>query len=275
MAVNADGRAPAGEPAEPGDSERHDDLHIPRYLQLLWHGEDVSRPGPRPGVDLRTIAAAGVSVADAEGLPAVSMRRVAAELGFTTMALYRYVANKEELLMLVFDIAYGPPPVALAESGDWRDRLTAWAEANRDVILAHPWVLQIQFREPPLAPHQIAWMEVGLDALAATPLNEQEKLSSMLLVDVYVRGQLQLSVGMNPDGQDFPKAALRYGQRLAALIDRKQFPRMTAAVLSGALDDETDLSTDEFEFGLNTVLDGIAARVARRESRGTSGMLGR
>ena len=86
----------------------------------------------------------------------------------------------------------------------------------------------------------------------------------MLLVDVYVRGQLQLSVGINPDGRDLPEAAIRYGRRLSTLIDPDQFPRMTAAVLSGALDDESDLSTDEFEFGLETVLDGIAARVARR-----------
>ena len=84
-------------------------MDVPLYLRVLWHGEDSSRPGPRRGVDLHTIAAAGVRIADAEGLAAVSMRRLAAELGFTTMALYRYVASKDELLMLVTDSAYGPP----------------------------------------------------------------------------------------------------------------------------------------------------------------------
>lgn len=271
MAVNGDGSPPAGQPTAPPD----DDLHIPLYLQLLWHGEDASRPGPRRGVDLRTIGAAGIAVADAEGLPAVSMRRIATELGFSTMALYRYVTSKDELLMLVVDTAYGPPPGALATGGDWRHRLTAWARANRDVILLHPWILQIQFREPPLTPHQIAWMEVGLDGFADTRMGEQEKLSSMLLVDVYVRGQLQLSVGLNPDGQDFPEAAVRYGRRLATLMDTEQFPRLSAAVLSGALDDETDMSTDEFEFGLATVLDGIAARIDRSDGRGHPGSLGR
>ena len=252
------------------------DVEVPLYLQLLWHGEDAARPGPRRGVDLRTIGAAGVRVADAEGLSAVTMRRLATELGFTTMALYRYVQSKSELLMLVTDSAYGPPPPPRAGAVDWRSRIHAWAGANRDVIVAHPWILQVQFREPPLTPHQVGWMEAGLEALAVTGLNEQEKLSSMLLVDVYVRGQLQLALGINPGGNpgsnpgsgDSPEPALLYGRRLASLIDQQSLPRISAALLSGALDDEdSDMAVDEFAFGLDTVLEGIAARVASRAAQ--------
>ncbi len=263
--TTADGTAPAGtdrrDQAEPAAA-----VDVPRYLRVLWHGEDSSRPGPRRGVDLHTIAAAGVRIADAEGLAAVSMRRLAAELGFTTMALYRYVASKDELLMLVTDSAYGRPRALTDSSTPWRERLAAWGNANREVIVAHPWILQLNVTEPPLTPNQVGWMEVGLESMSGTPLTEQEKLSSMLLVDVYVRGQLRLSLGMNPGGEDLPEAALLYGRRLASLIDAVAFPRISAAILSGALDDETDMSTDEFEFGLNTVLDGVATLVARHDT---------
>lgn len=133
-------------------------------------------------------------------------------------------------------------------------------------------VLQVQFREPPLTRHQIGWVEAGLEAISFTGLNEQEKLSSMLLVDVYVRGQLQLALGIKPSGHpggaDSPEPALRYGRRLASLIDRQALPRISAALLAGALDDEdSDLAVDEFAFGLDTVLDGFAARVASRTAR--------
>lgn len=260
MTADSDGTRP-----KDAASAATGDVEVPLYLQVLWHGEDSTRPGPRRGVDLRTIADAGVKIADAEGLPAVSMRRLAAELGFTTMALYRYVAAKSELLMLVTDSAYGPPNLPSDPTASWRERLSAWADANRRVIVAHPWILQLHVTEPPLTPNQVGWLEIGLDALARTPLTEQEKLSSMLLVDVYVRGQLRLSLGVNPGGADLPEAALLYGRRLASLVDPVAYPRITAAVLSGALDDETDLTTDEFDFGLSTVLDGVATLIARHD----------
>src|ERR1700712_3901587 len=133
---------------------------------MLWHGDDTSRRGPKRGADLPTIAAAGVRSADAEGLAAVSMRRLAAEVGFTTMALYRYVQSKVEVLALIMDHAYGEPPEMAAATGDWRAALAAWATANRDAIVAHPWVLEIRITEPPLTPAHIGWMEAGLATMA-------------------------------------------------------------------------------------------------------------
>jgi AcrR family transcriptional regulator len=236
---------------------------IPLYLRLLWHGEDGDRPGPKRGVDLRTIGAAAVRIADAEGIAAVTMRKLAADLGFTTMALYRYVQSKRELLMLVVDAAFEALPVTNGSSG-WRREIADWALASREVLLAHPWILQVPFSEPPLTPNQIGWMERGLEALAETGLAEQEKLSSMLLVDVYVRGQTQLTVGVGVEAQP-TEDDLRYARRLRALADPAQFPRITSALAAGALDDEdTEFVIDEFTFGLETVLDGIAARMSRR-----------
>jgi len=248
--------------------EQADEADIPAYAQLAWRGDHEVRPGPRRSLDMHALAAAGVRLADTRGLAAVSMRTVAAEMGVASMALYRYVQSKHELLLLMVDEALGPPQASATPSGGWRDRLAAWAYAYRDRLLAHLWIMAVPVAEPPILPYQVQWTEEGLDALAATPLTEQQKLSSLVLVNVYVRGQTQLSLGFDasldvPVGSD-GDAGVRYGRRLLALADPGRYPRLTAAVTSGSLEDGSDFATGEFAFGLNTVLDGMAARIARR-----------
>jgi AcrR family transcriptional regulator len=256
--------------------EQADEADIPAYAQLAWRGDHEIRPGPRRSLDMHALAAAGVRLADTRGLAAVSMRTVAAEMGVASMALYRYVQSKHELLLMMVDEALGPPVASATQSGGWRDRLAAWAYAYRDRLQAHPWVMAVPVAEPPILPYQVQWTEPGLDALAATPLTEQQKLSSLVLVNVYVRGQTQLSLGFDAslaapagagsgaDGGASGDAGVRYGRRLLALADPGRYPRLTAAVTSGSLEDGSDFATGEFAFGLNTVLDGMAARIARR-----------
>lgn len=242
------------------------EVEVPRVLRLLWELDEAPRPGPKPGLNIRAIAAAAVRVADARGLGAVSMAKVAAELGFTTMSLYRYVESKDDLYVVMLDEAYGPPELGDLSGLGWRERLTVWATAARDRLLSRPWILAVPVKEPPLAPNQMSWMEAGLQSLADTGLTEQEKLSAILLIDVYVRGITQISVHLTGDAD--PQEADRiYGARLAALIDADQLPGITAAFVSGSLTDGSDFSVDEFAFGLETVLDGIANRITRAETR--------
>ena len=194
------------------------------------------------------------------------MRRLATEIGFTTMALYRYVRSKTEAVALLMDHAYGPPG-PLAAPPDWRSQLAAWGAANRDILLAHPWILDVRITEPPLAPNQIGWMEIGLAAMAGTPLSEQEKLSALLLVDVYVRGQTQLSMQLTTADSESVNAGQLYARRLMALTESRDLPCLRSALLSGALqDDDDDFATDEFAFGLDSVLLGVAARMERRRA---------
>jgi AcrR family transcriptional regulator len=237
---------------------------LPRVLQLLWGREQSGRRGPKPGRSIDDIAAAAVRIADTDGLPAVSMSAVATELGLTTMALYRYVDAKNELFIAMVDAAYGPPPARKA-TGKWRTQLESWASANRAALGRHPWIVQVPISEPPLAPNQLRWMERGLRAFATTPLTEQQKLSSLLLVEVYVRGQALLSAQLGDAFKGEPltqrEADERYGRRLAQLIDADTFPHVYAALMSGSLEDEGDFAEEEFLFGLQTVLDGIEARV--------------
>src|SRR5438105_13318066 len=108
-------------------------------VELLWGpGKRPSR-GPKPGLSLERIVLAAIAIADAEGLSAVSMQRVAAECGFTTMSLYRYVPSKNELLDLMIDTAVGQPPKLHEIPGGWRPKLAEWAWQTWSGFHQHPW----------------------------------------------------------------------------------------------------------------------------------------
>lgn len=237
------------------------ELSVPGYVTAAWTGAPY-RPGPKRGADLQSIAEAGVRIADAEGLGALSMRKVALELGFTTMALYRYVQSKKELTDLVVDQAFGYPPPNADDVDTWREKAQWWGRAYRRALLAHPWVLQVPITAPPLLPHLIAWMEECLAAFDGQPMGQQQKLSSMLVIDVYVRGQTQLSSGFGSAA-----AASNYSTNLYAVVENTPYGRVRDAARSGALEDgDDDHGEFEFEFGLQTILDGIAARIAAPSS---------
>jgi AcrR family transcriptional regulator len=237
---------------------------VPQVLLRMWGIEhDAPRRGPKPGLDLETIARAAIAIADAEGLHAVSMSRVAKALGFTTMSLYRYVESKDDLVLAIVDVAYGTP--ALPDtSSDWRTGLELWAQSLHRILVQHRWILEVPITEPPLSPNQLGWMELGLRALGPTRLTAQQKLSAMLLVDSYTRGQTALEIGV---GTDSAEADRVYGERLMWLTNDRDHQHLRAAASAGALSDEGDFEEDEFGFGLGTVLDGINALVERQGSR--------
>src|SRR3954469_14671265 len=107
-------------------------------IAAAWGVKTPATKGPKPGLGLDRIVAAGVRVADADGLDAVSMNRVAKELGASAMSLYRYVGSKDELLALVIDAALGAVPRLPAE-GDWRARLERWGWAPGRGMRGPPW----------------------------------------------------------------------------------------------------------------------------------------
>jgi AcrR family transcriptional regulator len=254
------------------DDAMSDDDLLPPAIRLAWGGRQRPTRGPKPGLTLERIVAAGIRVAMTEGIGALSMTRVATELGVGTMSLYRYVAAKDDLLTLMVDGALGSPPPALPGEG-WRSGLTRWAVGVRTAYQRHPWALRVPISSPPLGPNNVAWLENALMALAPTPLSEQEKLSTVLLVSGFVRNEATLNldlaagaatgaVGGGPsEGQIMPT----YAKMLAALIEHGDFPALENAIASGALEDEDDPDT-EFRFGLERILDGVAGLIATHEA---------
>jgi AcrR family transcriptional regulator len=236
-------------------------MRIPDYVELAWHGDDGKRPGPPRSLHMKAIAAAGVELADQGGIGKVSMRTVGAKLGMTAMGLYRYVRAKDELLALMIDEAMGPPGFSEQGVEGWRDRLSAWAYAVRSRLEAHPWVLQVSLPDPPALPFQVEWTERGLAALETTRLTENERLSALLLVNVYVRGQTQLASGLGDRGPHEGNSGVPYARMLLALADRARFPHLVAAMTQNAAEPSGTFADDAFRVGLETVLDGIACRV--------------
>ena len=99
-------------------------------VDFLWGEPARPTRGPKPSMSLTRIADAAIAIADAEGLAAVSMQRVAADLGFTKMSLYRYLPGKAELVALMVERALGEPPARTGQ--DWRDALADWARLLLD-----------------------------------------------------------------------------------------------------------------------------------------------
>ena len=239
---------------------------MPASIAAAWGLRDRSAKGPKRGLTLERIVTAAVGLALAEGIGAVSMSRVAAEVQSSTMGLYRYVASKDELLALMVDQAIGSPPEALPELG-WREGLERWAWGERAAYHRHPWALRVPISGPPITPNQIAWLEEGLTCLRGTGLAENEKISVILLLSGYVRNEASTSADIaaasSEAGVTIGDAMAAYGGLLKSLIHPKQFPSLSALIAEGVLD-KADHPDEEFIFGLTRILDGVGVLVAER-----------
>jgi AcrR family transcriptional regulator len=229
---------------------------VPRAVRALWGAETGARRGPKPSLSVRGIAAAGVAIADAEGLEEASMAAVAKRLGFTTMSLYRYVDSKADLQMAMVDEAIGAVPEINRRLG-WRNQLTAWAESEAGRLGAHAWVLEVRLGSPPLGPQTLAWMDLGLQILDRAGLEPQRASSALLFVDGYVRQQIAL-------GLQYADGGSGWADRLRAVMPPDTLPALTRALHAGVFDDDpSDFPADEFRFGLDLILDGVERLVRR------------
>jgi len=250
-------------------SESESKNGLPASIEAAWGLRPGPSKGPRPTLSLERIVKAGVSVAASEGLPAVSMSRVAAELGASTMSLYRYVAAKDELLSLMVDAALGPPAPDVDPEQDWRARLNDWSWRYHDRLRRHPWVLRMPITGPPVTPNQTAFLEHGLRTLSDTGLAEHEKASIVLLVSSYVRSAVALSADIedgflaSPPTRD--EAMTGYAALLRRLTDRERFPALHDVLDAGVFDAADDPDA-EFTFGLERILDGVATLIRSHHS---------
>jgi AcrR family transcriptional regulator len=246
---------------------------LPASIEAAWGVRARPNKGPRPALSLERIVAAAVRVAAADGLKAVSMSRVAADLGVSTMSLYRYVAAKDELLALMADLTFEAAPAPRGPDEGWRDGLSRWAWTELAVYRRNPWVLRIPISGPPVTPNAICWLERGLDCLRDTGLREDEKLSVILLLTGFVRSQATLQADIAAAqaagaAQPDPEMMGSYGRLMARLTDPERFPALHAVLAAGVFD-EPDDGDDEFVFGLERVLDGIETLIEnRRTGRG-------
>jgi AcrR family transcriptional regulator len=247
-----------------------DETGLPREIALLWGARETPRRGPKPTLTVDDITRAAIEVADAEGLQAVSMAKVAAHLGNSTMALYRHVKSKRELLMLMADAAVAIPP-ELPQDDNWRANLKLWAQNVMKAVGEHRWYVEIPVSAPPFGPRNLMWFDSALSTLAHTDLTEPEKAGLVMGLMTYVRGSYRLNMELAAGFRESPASFGRqYHNALTQLVDPRQYPALSKLVASGVFDadslweDEADGMDTDFEFGLETYLDGVAAYLERR-----------
>lgn len=239
---------------------------LPKNLQLLYEPRDAHKRGPRPALSVEAVVQAGIEIADAEGLAGVSMAKVAERLGFTTMSLYRYVKSKDELLILMADVANNTEPPAGA-GRPWRDAATDWVTGVFTTYRNHPWLFQVSLTGPPASPSQLVWMEAGLRSLAEVDVHIGFKLQIIQLLHGYARGEAQLSTDLS-HLDPASDTSVRYGDILRTVVDPVTQPMLTELVHSGIFDAPTTTYDDEvdFGFGLTTILDGVEEQIRKVSS---------
>lgn len=249
---------------------------LPASIEAAWGLRERPVKGPKPGLTLDRIVAAALTIAATEGLSAVSMGRVAKDLGASTMALYRYVSAKDELYVLMQEAAMGPPaPLPALESGaGWREALGEWAASQREVFHRNLWMLRIPIAGPPASPNSVAWWDQGLQALDGSGLHEGDKISVILLVSGFVRNEAllmsDLAAAVEARGVPARDVMAAWEHTLSRLVDPARHPALSRLMDSGVLS-EPDEPDYEFTFGLARLLDGIDVLVRRRRAEDGGG----
>jgi AcrR family transcriptional regulator len=244
-----------------------------RTMELLWGVQARPRRGPKPKLTIEQITQAAIEVADAEGLAALSMRRVAERVGVGAMSLYTYVPGKAELLDLMVDAVYGerPAPADVDADGGWRERLEQVARANWALYRRHPWMLQVATVRPGLGPNTLAKYDEELRAVEGVGLTDVEMDSVLTLVLQYAvssaRLQAEAAEAQSRTGMTDEEWWAAHAPLLEKVFDVDRYP--VAARVGAAAGEALQAAYDPeyaFEFGLGRVLDGIGVLVESRSS---------
>jgi AcrR family transcriptional regulator len=272
--VNRDGRLryTGSEDAMTEYSGRGDAV---RGLELLWGVRERPSRGPKPAMSLDQIVHAAIAIADAEGLEALSMRRVAEQVGFTTMALYRYVPSKAELLDVMVDTVNGERAILDGIPGGWRDKLEYSARADWALFHRHPWALQIAVHRPVAGPNGLASYESALQAVSGIGLTPGEMLEVVHSVYNFVRGAALVSVDAaraeTQTGTSDEQWFAARSRFLDTVFKSGRYPTLAAIIEAGAYEASSDAASGivghlaAFEFGLERLLDGIEELVRSRQ----------
>ncbi|WP_405795095.1 TetR/AcrR family transcriptional regulator C-terminal domain-containing protein [Streptomyces sp. NBC_01506] len=231
--------------------------------------EGFGRPTPTPGLSRDRVVRAAIALADAEGLGALSMRRVATEFGTSTMALYRHVPSKGELVRLMSEAVFSGGPSGPAPT-NWRARLTReirwlWTQYER-----HPWLARAMagLTRPHASPHAMSYTERVLAIVRELGLTPYATIYTHLALLSYTQG---VTMAVELESQARQDTGMTADEWLAAGEARMDAVRLTAdyPVLSTFFGEaEFDLELGSlFEFGLERMLDGIESLVERERER--------
>ncbi|WP_235925907.1 TetR/AcrR family transcriptional regulator [Actinokineospora pegani] len=246
-----------------------------RLMELLWRDKGAPPPqkrgtaGRKPTLTLDAVVRAAIELADAEGLAALSMARVAKALGAGTMTLYSYVPGKAELLDLMVDQVFGERDLLVdVPGGGWRDKVRHYAERTLRMHRGHPWLRQVSTLRPPLGPGSLEGEEYLLAALVDTGLTARQTAAAARSVASFVdaaaaeeveRSQVEAATGQSDDA--WWQARQWFWE---TYFDYERFPAMVRVWEAGGFDQATaEQAAEAYEFGLARLLDGIEGLIGR------------
>jgi AcrR family transcriptional regulator len=233
-----------------------------KTIALLWRKPPEPKLGRKPKVSVGQIVTAAIVVADGEGFGAMSMARVAQELGVGTMSLYTHVPGKTELIDLMVDRVLQERNLVAA--GTWRDRVKHYADRTRAVYHAHPWMRDVSMVRPPLGPGLMDGEEFVLAALTDSGLEPKQATVAHVAIEGFVHGAAasevddqQLEEATGESGDSWWRARQMFWDDY---FDVERYPVMTSLWHARAYDIEGTLADSvrrAFDYGLDKLLDGI------------------
>lgn len=230
----------------------------------IWErmAQDATRS--RSGLTYERITRAALAIADEEGLAAVSMRRLAQRLEVATMATYRYVSGKDDVLQLMVDACHGEIIMDPAALSHWRTSVVSYAQQYRGMVLRHPWIVEVPELVPGnLTPHMAAVVEKVLGSLTEYDIDVDSKMAIVGSTTVFVHGACAAEVAEQCarvrhgwTGEDDVRSA--HHPYMVALTSTGEHPRLVEYLVEGSNRDD---GAWQFEFGLESLLEGMAARL--------------
>ena len=255
-----------GRPSREEGQERRIAEHVQRHRERRT-------PPPRRdrGLSRAEIVGTAIAVADAEGPDAISMRRIARELGAGAMSLYWYVASKEELLDLMLDAIEAEIEVP-EPSGDWRADLGAFAHRTRAALSRHMWAIEFIGTRPPSGPNDVRNLERLLSLLDATGVDDFRVIMGVFMtvatfvIGAVMREAQELRFHREQEriqgAMTEAEVQAEHERFYAWFKNSDRYPHITRLMESGVDPDDPDTREERFQFSLDCVLDGIAARLA-------------
>jgi AcrR family transcriptional regulator len=258
----APGTHPPG--TETADTETTDTQGGRRVIELLWDppATPPSR-GPRPRISLDQVIAAGVAVADDDGLADLSMRKVAGRLGVGTMSLYTYVPGRDELLELMVNWVHGELDLPEAEL-PWRTSVEQQVTGRWALYERHPWLLDLNMARMPVGPHVMDADEALYAALSRSGLQGAGIVSATNLIVWQLLGAARAQIIEADETRRTGTSAEAYWNSRASFwttyFDYGRYPTMAAIWAAGGFDDE---QAQAFDRQLSRLLDGLEASLQR------------
>ncbi len=255
----------------PSSSVAFDSAEIRTRSELLWEAPQKPTRGPKPALSREDVVAAAIRVADAGDLAALTMHAVAAQLGYTPMALYRYFPNKEALVDAAVDAALGGAPMRTSPHEGWRAEIRHWSYAKRAMLCTRPWLAELPFVSAPHGPNWLSWHEAFLRTIAHTALPPEEMMDVLSVVHGYVSGSSDTIISLSratARGITFEQWAQAVGADLCRAINDPRYPLLSAILTSdsGGISEGSALPKkrgkprtmeESFDWGLERLLDGI------------------